>query len=117
MPTRTSNQSVLSVQLSGSDYGSVSSAPAEIDCGQTYNAAFTTGALVTLTATAVANGNFIGWGGACQGTTPTCTVTMQPSTLVTAQFMRIGIPLSVTKSGDGTGSVSSQPAGISCGTQ
>jgi hypothetical protein len=117
MPPGAANQVVLDVQLVGADYGSVSSAPAGITCGDTCKASFDSGTSVTLTATAVAGATFVGWGGSCQGADPTCTVTLKSGALVTAQFMRQGVPLTVTKSGFGTGTVSSQPAGISCGAQ
>ncbi len=70
---------------------------------------------MTLTATATAGSIFAGWsGGGCSGT-GTCTVTMNADAAVTATFTA-GHTLSVAKNGTGSGSVTSSPAGISCGS-
>ncbi|MEI2774003.1 MAG: hypothetical protein V9G98_25915, partial [Candidatus Competibacter sp.] len=66
----------LAVTKSGTGSGTVTSNPAGINCGTICAAGFTGGANVTLTATAAAGSKFTGWGGACAGTTPTCTVAM-----------------------------------------
>jgi hypothetical protein len=47
---------------------------------------FTVGTVVTLTATADGNSAFAGWSGACSGASPTCKVTMNSNTSVTATF-------------------------------
>jgi hypothetical protein len=104
----------LTVSKAGSGTGSVSSNPAGITCGATCSTSFPHGASVTLTATADSGSVFTGWsGGGCSGT-GTCTVTMTAATAVTATF-EANRTLSVTKNGTGTGSVSSNPAGIACG--
>ncbi|MBP8811966.1 MAG: InlB B-repeat-containing protein, partial [Kofleriaceae bacterium] len=74
---------------------------------------FDHGTTVTLTAFAYAGSTFTGWsGGGCSGT-GTCSVLMTAARTVTANFTR---PiLTVTKFGNGTGTVTSSPAGISCG--
>jgi uncharacterized repeat protein (TIGR02543 family) len=43
---------------------------------------------VTLTATASSRGVFAGWLGACSGTQPTCTVTLDAAKSVTALFTK-----------------------------
>jgi len=80
----------LTVTRTGSDSakGTVTSSPAGISCGTACSGAFTRGAVVTLTARALANRVFAGWGGACSGTAPTCTVTMDGTKSVTAAFNR-----------------------------
>jgi hypothetical protein len=71
---------------------------------------------VTLTAAPDAASTFAGWSGACSGTS-TCVVTMNQAVTVTATFDIINNPtLTVAKTGTGAGTVTSQPAGIDCGT-
>jgi hypothetical protein len=104
----------LTVTESGTGTGTVSSSPAGINCGATCSANFTSGTVVTLTATPGAGSTFAGWsGGGCSGV-GTCSVTMNAATTVTATFTPI-YALTVTESGTGTGTVSSSPAGINCG--
>src|SRR5262249_6787407 len=57
---------------------------------------------------------FTGWGGDCMGTGD-CMVNMSAAHNVTATFDGISYPLAVTKSGMGSGTVSSVPSGIDCG--
>jgi phospholipase C len=107
---------VLAVTLSGSGKGSVSSNPSGINCGQTCGASFDPGTAVTLTAAAAEGSIFVGWAGGCTGTNATCTVTLNASEQVTATFDDVQAPpvLNVRFAGTGTGTVSSNPAGISC---
>jgi hypothetical protein len=59
---------------------------------------------------------FAGWsGGGCSGT-GTCTTVMATNQTVSAQFDLVPVvTLTVTKQGTGDGTVTSDPAGISCG--
>jgi hypothetical protein len=75
-------QFTLSVGRGGS--GTVTGA--SIDCGKVCSAKFTQGSQVTLTATPAAGLKFTGWGGACSGTSQTCTVTINKDTSVQANF-------------------------------
>jgi hypothetical protein len=75
----------LTVTKAGSGSGTVTSSPAGIDCGSTCSADFTSGQVVTLTATADAGSTFTGWGGDCTGSGP-CVVTMDQDRAVTATF-------------------------------
>ncbi|HEY6767141.1 MAG TPA: alkaline phosphatase family protein, partial [Candidatus Sulfotelmatobacter sp.] len=79
---------VLTVAVSGS--GTVSSSPTGIDsCSNTggrCSSAYPAGTVVTLTPTAGGGYSFSGWSGACTGNIPTCTVTVNSSTAVTATF-------------------------------
>jgi len=90
----------LTISKSGTGLGTVTSSPLGISCGSACSASFASGTVVTLTAVAEANTNsaFTGWSGACTGTSTTCTVTMDASKNVTAQFSKpaqsIQIPLS-----------------------
>jgi len=99
--------------------GSISSQPAGIDCGTVCSATYNTGTAVTLTATPAAGHAFSGWGGACAsaGSNASCTLTIDAAKVVSANFVPIPpstFALNVSKTGNG--SISSQPAGIDCGT-
>ncbi|MGV1048314.1 MAG: InlB B-repeat-containing protein [Solirubrobacterales bacterium] len=107
-------QHLLTVSKSGGGTGTVSSAPAGINCGPTCSASFAHGVEVTLTPAAEPGSEFKGWSGACSGS-GTCIVTMSAAKAVTAEFAPIPLfKLTVSKSGSGTGSVTSSPAGINC---
>jgi uncharacterized repeat protein (TIGR02543 family) len=106
---------VLTVGKSGTGAGSVTSAPSGITCGTVCSASYDSGAAVTLTASAAAGSVFSGWSGDCTGT-GTCTVTMSGDHSVTANFQLVRATLTVTRSGNGSGKVTSSPAGVSCGT-
>ncbi len=112
------NQSepVLSVSLSGSGVGTVSSNPGGISCQPTCTASFKAGTQVTLTAAAATNSSFAGWTGACSGTSPTCALTLNANAQATAMFNanQSGPVLGVSLAGSGAGTVSSNPGGISC---
>jgi uncharacterized repeat protein (TIGR02543 family) len=105
---------VLSVTKAGDGTGAVSSDPAGVDCGATCSAAFAYDAAVTLTPVAAPGSTFTGWSGVCTGTA-TCEVTMTEARSVTATF-QADRSLSVTKAGDGSGTVTSSPAGVDCGS-
>jgi serine protease AprX len=109
LPART-----LSVTKAGAGAGTVTSSPAGINCGASCSAGFAEGSSVTLSASADAGSTFAGWSGACSGT-GTCTVTMSADRSVTATFALQTRTLAVTKAGRGSGTVTSSPAGISCG--
>src|SRR3989475_2298723 len=105
----------LTVSKTGTGSGTVTSNPAGISCGATCSAAFAGGTAVTLTAAPAAGSTFSGWsGGGCTGT-GTCTVTLSAATTVTATFAVQTFTLTVSKTGAGIGTVTSSPAGISCG--
>jgi Divergent InlB B-repeat domain/Cep192 domain 4 len=106
----------LTVSKTGTGGGTITSAPAGISCGTTCSGSFASGTAVTLTATPAAGSSFTGWsGGGCTGI-GTCTVTMSAATSVTATFALQSFALTVSKTGTGSGTVTSAPAGISCGT-
>jgi uncharacterized protein (DUF2141 family) len=107
----------LTVTKVGTGSGTVTSSPAGINCGSDCSEAYNEGTNVTLTATASAGSTFAGWSGACSGTGE-CSVTMNSDKTVVATFTptpQAQYALTVTKSGTGSGTVTSSPAGINCG--
>jgi uncharacterized repeat protein (TIGR02543 family) len=105
----------VTLTKAGDGSGSVTSVPAGIDCGATCFASFEPGTAVTLTAAADAGSTFTGWSGDCTGTTDPCTVTVDVSKSVTATFAALP-KITVSDGGSGSGTVTSSPAGIDCGT-
>ena len=79
------DQHLLTASKAGTGGGSVTSAPAGVDCGSTCSTTFDAGTAVTLTATAAAGSSFTGWGGDCSGT-GACQVTMSADHTVSATF-------------------------------
>lgn len=75
----------LTVTKTGS--GTVTSSPSGINCGTDCTESYTSGTNVTLTATAATGSSFSGWGGACSGTSTTCTVSMSEAKTVSANFI------------------------------
>jgi Leucine-rich repeat (LRR) protein len=75
----------LTVDLSGSGDGTVTSEPAGISCNPTCSAAFAASSAVTLTATPAVDSVFTGWSGDCAGS-GACVVTMDAARFVTATF-------------------------------
>jgi uncharacterized repeat protein (TIGR02543 family) len=105
----------LTVTKAGDGTGTVTSSPAGIACGADCSESYSAGKRVSLSARADTNSLFTGWSGACSGTSSTCTVTMDAAKSVTATFVAKQL-LTVVKMGTGTGSVTSSPGGISCGS-
>ena len=106
--------SSYALQVSRVGSGTVTSAPAGINCGSDCSESYTSGTSITLTATPAAGYTFSGWnGGGCSGN-GACTVSMTAARSITATFSAVTYTLSVTRSG--SGSVTSAPAGIACGS-
>jgi hypothetical protein len=103
------------VAKAGSGSGTVTSSPAGISCGATCSHSYDAGTSVTLTATPATGSVFSGWSGACSGT-GACHLTMNQAKAVTATFTALPETLTVTKSGSGSGTVTSNVSGISCGS-
>lgn len=103
----------LKVVNDGSGAGNVLSSPAGVNCGQICAKKFARGTVVTLVATSTAYSRFAGWSGNCSGTS-SCALTMNSDKTVIATFVtRV---LRLTKTGAGSGHVTSDPAGVSCTT-
>ncbi|MBK9031084.1 MAG: hypothetical protein IPL61_07075 [Myxococcales bacterium] len=112
--TFTLNQYTLTVTRAGTGTGTVTSTPAGITCGADCSELYDHGTSVTLTATPAVGSTFTGWSGACAGV-GTCAVAVTAATSVTATFALNQYTLTVSRGGNGTGTVTSAPAGITCG--
>ena len=109
-------QHALTVILTGTGSGTVSSQPKGIDCGGTCSATFDNGTGVTLTPAAAAGSEFGGWGGACTGTAG-CTVTMDREQVVAVRFQPVAPPpqklaYTITEIPGVEGNSSLMPSGI-----
>ena len=80
-------QPSLTVSRTGFGTGTVTSAPAGIDCGSSCSANFDTAQVVSLAAVPMGTSSFTGWSGACTGA-GSCQVTMDTAANVTASFTR-----------------------------
>lgn len=108
--TATFSLPLLSVRVSG--LGTVASDPPGIRCPTLCAASYPVGTRVFLAALAPAGQRFAGWSGACEGTA-SCVITLDGSKTVGAAFVTV-YPLTLSKAGTGSGSVTSSPAGIAC---
>jgi hypothetical protein len=117
-------QRQLTVTTTGS--GSLTSSPVGLDCGATCVAGFDQGTVVTLHPEPGPGAEFTGWSGACGGT-GVCKVALSADASVGAFFKPIErvapIPpgeslrvLAISVGGEGAGTITSDPAGIECGT-
>ncbi len=102
------------LQTSTSGSGEIRSTPSGISCGSTCTGTFAQGQVVSMTARPAYGQQFNGWTGACSGT-GSCQITMSSNKFVSASFGPIPTSIRVTKTGLGSGTVSSAPAGIDCG--
>ncbi len=114
-PTSTVAQTApFVVSIGGS--GTVTSSPTGLQCvgPNSCSQTFPLGTMVTLSAAPATDQTFIGWGGACSGTTADCVIVANAAQNVSANFARGGQmePLQVTVGG--AGSVTSNPPGINC---
>ena len=102
------------VTVSKTGNGTITSMPAGIACGATCTASLQTSPL-TLTAVADAGWVFDSWSGACAsaGTATTCSVSLTSATTNVGALFRPLYTLTVAPTGMGT--VTSAPAGITCG--
>lgn len=106
----------LTVAKTGNGTGTVRNfvfnGPSTIDCGTKCSAQLLSGRTINLIATAGAGDSFVGWGGACSGTTP-CLVTMTSDQSVTAEF-DVKPTLTVQFAGGGAGIVKAGDGSLSC---
>jgi alpha-tubulin suppressor-like RCC1 family protein len=115
----TFSMSTLTVMKAGNGRGGVTSSEPGIDCGPnvaTCAASYSNGTALTLTAAPAAGSRFDTWSGCDSANAEVCGVTINGSRTVTAAFALLRFTLSVNKSGIGSGTVTSAPGGISCGS-
>jgi Divergent InlB B-repeat domain/PASTA domain len=114
LPAAAQGAQTLSVAKAGTGTGTVESFPAGIDCGLACSAPFADNSEVTLYAFPGASSGAVTWAG-CDSVDAEerCRVTMGSARGVTATFTLLSRTLTVSKAGQGT--VTSSPAGISCG--
>ncbi|WP_295578551.1 FG-GAP-like repeat-containing protein [uncultured Lamprocystis sp.] len=102
----------LTVTRSGS--GDVTSTPRGINCGSDCTEAYVSGTVVTLLPVPAGAYRFSGWSNACTGT-GACVIAMSAAKSARATFTAMPkYTLTVKRSGSGT--VTSAPAGIACGS-
>ncbi len=106
----------LGVGKGGPGSGTVTSVPAGIKCGTDCSHLFDSGTPVILTAVEKEGDSFTGWTGACTGSDPVCKLTMDSDKATTAIFASSPFFLGVGKAGNGSGTVTSEPGKIDCGT-
>jgi len=105
----------LTTARAGTGGGTITSSPSGINCGAACASDYVINTAVTLTATPDANSNFTSWSGCDSVNGATCTVTMSAAKSATATFTLKTFPLTVSKAGNGGGTVTSNPAGVNCG--
>ncbi len=118
-PTPTATPSyAVTTSTSGTGSGVITSSPAGISCPPTCAASFPASTSVMLSQVAASGSTFAGWSGACSGTASTCRFSSYAATSADAAFGLVADhnELTVTPGGDGSGVVTSSPAGISCGS-
>jgi hypothetical protein len=110
------NTYTVTVSKVGTGVGTIKSSPAGIACPGTCSTTFNYGDKVTLTAEPGAHSTFSGWDSTeCTGTGE-CTFLVTAATTLTAKFTMDRYTLTVKTDGTGRGSVTSDPIGITCGT-
>jgi len=103
----------LNVSKAGSGTGTVTSAPAGIDCGIDCSQDYTFGTVVSLNATPAEGSVFTGWSGDGDCADGIVTMDVHKSCVVT--FTLQSYSLNVITAGTGSGTVTSSPLGIDCG--
>jgi hypothetical protein len=108
----------VTVTKAGDGRGTVSTTPAGLVCDDACimgTTSFAPGTFVQLTATPAPGSTFAGWTGACAGRFGCAFTPIDGAKSVTAMFLKQRFELLVLKEGTGDGTVTSAPAGLSCG--
>lgn len=106
----------ITVTRSGSGEGKISTRNDELSCGEQCSLRVIRGQTVTLNATPSPLSMFVGWSGGCSGAASTCVLTVDADVSVGAEFTKVPFPLTVERGGTGSGTVTSDPGGIDCGS-
>lgn len=112
----------LALTKSGTGSGSVTSNPAGITCGSDCSEIYSSGTLVSLTAIAAAGSTFAGWSGDSDCSDGNITMTANKSCTATFTLnpagyaLTVNIASGVSNGGSGSGTITSNPAGINCGS-
>lgn len=113
-PDAREGYATLTVLRTGSVLGTVTTNPTGISCGDVCVFEFPVNTQITLSASPDVGAEFGAWSGACSGTSMTCTFLLGASAVVTAAFEPATYTVTAAVGGNGTGTVTSSPAGISC---
>ncbi len=108
---------MLTVSRAGSGAGVVTSSPAGIDCGSDCQESYGEGSQVSLTASAATGSSFSGWSGDADCADGLVSMTTDRACTATFHASGRGRTLTVSKTGSGSGTVTSSPAGIDCGSE
>ena len=112
----TLNQYTLVISKTGNGEGAVIADSGGISCGNVCSDDYDFNSQVTLSAAAGSESYFSGWtGGGCSGTGD-CTVAMDEAKTVTARFSLNQYTLTITRDGDGSGTVTADQGLIDCGS-
>jgi hypothetical protein len=109
----------VTVMKAGTGTGRVGAAEdlGGIDCGGTCSASYPGGTALILGAAADPGSHSTGWNAVGCERALDCTVILTSDMTVTATFsLDAAVSLAVTKAGSGSGTVTSNPSGIDCGT-
>jgi hypothetical protein len=106
----------LTVNKTGTGIGTVTSDPSGINCGEDCNEAYNQGTSVTLTATPASGSTFEGWSGDADCSDGVVVMDANKTCTATFNLQAAGYTFTVSKSGTGSGTVTSSPAGINCGS-
>ena len=80
--------STFTLSVGRSNSGTVTSDVGGLNCGSVCSAKFALSSAVSLTATPAPGKSFVSWGGACSGTAPVCSLTVNANTSVQANFSK-----------------------------
>ena len=110
----------VTVGRAGTGSGTVTSSPSGITCGSDCSQNYASGTSVALSAAPAAGSTFTGWSSGCTTVVGTsCTFVVGGAKNLTATFAlstTTTYTLTLSRAGTGSGTITSSPTGISCGT-